>query len=58
LCAIQPVHHTEDLLVPVLPEQYILDSDDKPTENHEKTPQTSTSVDADFTADLQFNEFY
>jgi len=38
--------------------QYILDSDDKPTENQEKTPQTSTSTDANFTADLQFNKFH
>jgi hypothetical protein len=56
--AIRPVPHTEDLPVPVPPQQYILDSDDKPTKNQEKTPQTSTPTDADFTADLQFNEFH
>jgi hypothetical protein len=33
-----------------------LDSDDEPTENREKTPQTSTHTEADFTA--QFNEFH
>jgi len=38
--------------------QYILDSDDEPTENREKTPQPSASMDADFTADLQFKEFH
>jgi hypothetical protein len=32
----------------------ILGSDDEPTENREKTPQPSTSKDAD----LQFNEFH
>ena len=32
--AIRPVPHTEDLPVPVPPQQYILDSDDEPTENH------------------------
>jgi hypothetical protein len=50
------VPHTEELPVPVPPQQYILDSDDEPTEKQEKTPQTSTSTDADFTADLQSNE--
>ena len=55
--AIRPAPYTEDLPVPVPPQQYILDSDDEPSENREKTPQTSTSADADFTADLQFNEF-
>jgi hypothetical protein len=55
---IRPVSHTEDLTVPVPPQQYILDSDDKSTENREKTPQPSTSMDADFTADIQFNEFH
>ena len=54
--AIRPVPHTEDLPVPVPLQQYILDSDDEPTEKREKTPQPSTSTDADFTADLQFNE--
>jgi len=39
-------------------QQYILDSDDEPTENWEKTPEPSASTDADFTADLQFNEFH
>ena len=29
-----------------------------PTGNREKTPHTSTPMDADFTADLQFNEFH
>jgi len=53
--AIRPVPHTEDLPVPLPWQQYILDSDDKPTENREKTAQPSTSTDADFTADLQFN---
>jgi len=56
--AIRPVPHTEDLPVPVAPQQYILDSDEEPTENQEKTPQPSTSTNADFTADLQFNEFH
>ena len=56
--AIRPVPHTEDLPVPVPPQQYILDTDDEPTKNREKTPQPSTSTDADFTADLQFNEFH
>jgi len=55
--AIRPVPHTEDLSVPVPLQQYILDSDDEPTENREKTPEPSTSMDADFTADLQLNEF-
>jgi hypothetical protein len=58
IVTIPPVLHTEDLPVPVPPQQYILDSDDEPTENREKTPQTSTSTDADFTADIQFNEFH
>ena len=40
------------------PQQYILDSDNEPTEKREKTPEPSTSTDADFTADLQFNEFH
>jgi len=56
--ALRPVPHTEDLPVPVPLQQYILDSDDEPTENREKIPQLSTSTDADFTADLQFNEFH
>jgi len=56
--AIRPVPHTEDLPVPVPPQQYILDSDDEPTENQQKTPQTSTATDADFTAGLQFYEFH
>jgi len=55
---IRPVPHTEDLPVPVPPQQYILDSDDKPTENGEETPQPSASTDTEFTADLQFNEFH
>jgi len=56
--AIRPVPHTEDLPVPVPLQQYILDSDDYPTEKREKTTQPSTSTDADFTADLQSNEFH
>ena len=44
--------------VPVPPEQYILDSDDKPTEKQKKTHQPSSSMDADFTANLQFNKFH
>ena len=56
--AIRPVPHTEDLPVSEPPQQYNLDSDDEPTENREKTPQSSTSTDTDFTADLQFNEFH
>jgi hypothetical protein len=56
--AIRPVPHTEDVPVPVPPQQYNLDSDGEPTENREKTLQPSTSTDADFTADLQFNEFH
>jgi len=56
--AILPVPHTEDRPVPVPPQQYILDSDDEPTENRQKTPQPSVSMDADSTADLQFNEFH
>jgi len=56
--AIRPVPHTEDFPVTVPPQQYILDSDDEPTKNREKTPQLSTSTDADFTADLQCNEFH
>jgi hypothetical protein len=55
---IRPVPHTENLNVPVPPQQHILDSDDEPIENREKTPQPSTPMDADFTADLQFNEFH
>ena len=53
--AVRPIPHTEDLPVPVPPQQYILDSDDGPTANQKK-PQPSTSTDADFTAGLQFNE--
>jgi len=56
--AIRPVPHTEDFPFPVPPQRYILDSDDEPTKNWEKTPQPSTSMDADYTADLQFNEFH
>jgi len=54
--AIRPVPHTVEHPVPAPPQQYILDSDDVPMENREKTPQPSTSMDADFTADLQFND--
>ena len=56
--AIRPLPHTEDFPVPVPLQQYILDSGNEPTKNREKTPQPSTSTDADFTADLQFNEFH
>jgi hypothetical protein len=56
--SIRPVPPTEDLPVPVSPQQYILHSDYEPTENREKTLQSSTSTDADFTADLQFNEYH
>jgi hypothetical protein len=38
IVTIRLVPHTEDLPVPVPPQQYILDSDDEPTENREKTP--------------------
>jgi len=58
LSAIRPVPHIEDLPVPVPPQQYFLDSDNELTKNQEKTPQPSTSMDADFTADLQCNEFH
>jgi hypothetical protein len=57
IVTIRPVPHTEELPVPVPPQQYILDSVDEPTENREKTPQPSTSTDANFTADIQFDEF-
>ena len=56
--AIRLVPHTEDLPVPVPPQQYILDLDDEPTENREKAPHPSTSTNADFTAGLQLNEFH
>jgi hypothetical protein len=36
IVTIRPVPHTEDLPVPVPPQQDILDSDDKPTENWKK----------------------
>jgi hypothetical protein len=58
IVTIRTVSQTEDLPVPVPLQQYILDSDGEPTENWEKSPQPSTSMDADFTADLQFNEFH
>jgi hypothetical protein len=58
IVTILPVPHTEDLPVPVPRQQYILDSNDEPTENREKAPQPLTSMDADFTADLHFNEFH
>jgi hypothetical protein len=51
--AIRPVPHTEDLQ-----QQYILDSDNEPTGNRENTPQPSTSTNADFTAELQFDKFH
>jgi hypothetical protein len=56
--AIRTAPLTEDLPVPVPPQQYILESDDEPTENREKIPQPSASMDVDFTADIQFNEFH
>ena len=56
--AIRLVPHTEDLPVPVPLPHCILDSDDEPTENREKTPQPPASTVADFTAYLQFNEFH
>jgi hypothetical protein len=46
------------LPVSVPSQQYILDSDDELTENREKTAQTSASMDADFIAHLQLNEFH
>jgi len=55
---IRPVPHTADFPFPVPRQQYILDSGDEPTEKREKTPQPSTSTDADFTADLQSNELH
>jgi hypothetical protein len=55
---IRLVLHTKKLPLPVPPQQWILDSDGEPTENQEKTPQPPTYTDADFTADLQFNEFH
>jgi hypothetical protein len=58
IVTIRPVPHTEHLPVPVPLQQCILDSDEEPTENLEKTPQPSTSTDANFTADIQFNEFH
>ena len=56
--AIRPVPHTDDIPVPVPPQRYILDSDDEPTENQEKTPEPSTSTDADFIAGLKFDDFH
>ena len=56
--ASRPVPHTEDLPVPVPLQQYILDSDEEPTKKREKTHQLSTSTVADFTEDLQSNEFH
>jgi hypothetical protein len=50
------VPHIEEPHFPEPPQQYNFHSDDEPTENREKTSQLSTSTDADFTADLQFNE--
>jgi hypothetical protein len=58
IVTIWPVPHTEYFPVPVPQQQYILGSDDEHTENREKTPQPSTSTDADFTAGIQFNEFH
>ena len=56
--AIRQVPHTEDLPVPVPFQQYILNSDEEPTEKREKTTQPSTFTDADFTADFQSNEIH
>ena len=56
--AIRPVPHTEDLPVPVPPQQYNLDSGEDRTENQGKIYQPPTSTDADFTAGLQCNEFH
>jgi hypothetical protein len=50
IVTIRPVPHTEDLAFPVPTQQCISDSDDKPTENQEKTPQPPASMDFDFTA--------
>jgi hypothetical protein len=58
IVTIRPVLRTEDVPVTVPQPQCILDSDDEPTENRQKTPQPSTSMDVDFTADLQFYEFH
>jgi hypothetical protein len=58
IVTIRAVPHTEDLPVLLPPQQYILDSDDEPTENWEKTPHPSTPMDADFTADIQFKELH
>ena len=56
--AIRQVPHCEDLPVPIPLQQCTLDSDDEPTKNQEKTTHPSKSTDADFIADLQFNEFH
>jgi hypothetical protein len=48
IVTIRSAPHTEDLPVPVPPQQFILDSDDEPTENRQKTPQPSTATDAAF----------
>ena len=56
--AIRPGPQTEDLHAPVPLQQYILDSDDEPTEKWEMTLHPLTSMDADFTVDLQCNEFH
>jgi len=56
--AIRSEPHTEDLPVPIPTQLYILDSDEEPNENQEKISQTSTSTEADFTVDLQFNDFH
>ena len=56
--AIRSVPHTEDLPVPVPMQLYILDSDGEPTEKREKTSRPPKSTDADFTADLEFNELH
>ena len=54
----RPVPNTEGLPVPVPLQQFILDSDEESTDKLEKTSQPSTPTDADFTADLQSNEFH
>jgi len=56
--AIRTLSQTEDLPFPVPLQKYISDSNEELTEKREKTTQPSTSTDADFTADLQSNEFH
>ena len=56
--AIQLVPHTEDLPVPVPPQQYILDLDDEPIKNQEKTPQPSSLRMLILLLIFSFNEFH